>query len=86
MRRRIGSAEVARGYDSPMSEEKKPRGKMTNFTYPERIPVYDTAEGKRIWKAIAHKRKCSIAAAVRQIAREEAERARIPYHDEEGDA
>lgn len=66
-----------------MSEPEKPKKRMTNQTYPERIPVYDTKAGKDALEAIARRRLCSVAAAVRQLIREEAERAGIPVREED---
>lgn len=67
-----------------MSEEPKPKKKMTNKTYPQRIPLYDTDEGKRLWLAVARRRQCDIATAARQLVREEARRLGIPLDDEGG--
>lgn len=56
--------------------------RMANKTYPERIPLYDTPEGKRILQVIARRRQCGIASAIRQMVREEAARVGIAYSDE----
>lgn len=54
------------------SEEKN--GWSTARSYRLRVPIYDNEEGVKLLREIARQRGCSMAAAVRQMVREEASR------------
>jgi hypothetical protein len=50
------------------------RGRPAGVEFPERIQVYETAEGKRLLELLSQKRGQSVAATVRALVREAAKR------------
>jgi hypothetical protein len=60
-----------------MEQVKRNPGRPRGAVYPRRLPIYDTDEGIGLLQELARRRGTSAAALVRQLVREEAERAGI---------
>jgi hypothetical protein len=60
-----------------MSDAEKIPWQTTAKTHPRRVTLYENDEGVRLLRAIAKRRNCTVATAMRQLVREEAARAGI---------
>jgi hypothetical protein len=57
-----------------MTDKGKPKWRTTAKTHPRRITLYEDEVGVCLLHGIARRRNCTVATAMRQLVREEAER------------